>query len=99
MAQNFYTVEETMAILRKTGSQIRNLVGKGRLREFRDGGVCYYKKDEVNELARNRVPQPRDTSIVQPTGREREGSVSLDANDPYPPANNREMLGRWPPKE
>ncbi len=55
MTENFYTAEKTAAILKKTQSQIKDLVRNGQLREFRNSGVCYYKRDEVDKLA-----QPTD---------------------------------------
>ncbi len=46
----FYTEEEAGAILEKTPQDLMQFVKDGKLRQFRDGGVVYYKADEIERL-------------------------------------------------
>ncbi|MGV8151897.1 MAG: hypothetical protein ACP5OG_02355 [Candidatus Nanoarchaeia archaeon] len=50
MAEMFYSLEETMHILKINEAGLNELVANGLVREFRDGYLRIYKRDEVNQL-------------------------------------------------
>ena len=53
----FYSLKEVAEKLNKTEDEVKELVSKGRLREFRDGPSLLFKVDEVEALM-------SDTSIM-----------------------------------
>ena len=59
MAGMFYTLQEAAEKLNKTEEEIKEIVKKGKLREFRDGPNLLFKVDEVEALM-------SDTSIMPP---------------------------------
>jgi len=59
MAGMFYTLQEVAEKLNKTEEEIKEIVKKGKLREFRDGPNLLFKVDEVEALM-------SDTSIMPP---------------------------------
>jgi len=50
MAGMFYSLEEAVEKLNMTEEQLKELVGEGKLREFRDGSNVLFKVDEVEAL-------------------------------------------------
>ncbi len=56
MAGTFYTLEEAMQKLGKTDAELRDMVKKGEIREYRDGNRVLYKQDEINKLAEGSEP-------------------------------------------
>jgi len=50
MAGMFYSLEEAVEKLNATEEQVKELVRKGKLREFRDGSNVLFKVDEVKAL-------------------------------------------------
>jgi len=59
MAGMFYTLQEVAEKLNKTEEEVKEIVKKGKLREFRDGPNLLFKVDEVEALM-------SDTSIMPP---------------------------------
>jgi len=59
MAGMFYTLQEVAEKLNKTEEEVKEIVKKGKLREFRDGPDLLFKVDEVEALM-------SDTSIMPP---------------------------------
>jgi excisionase family DNA binding protein len=51
MAKTYLSVQEACDALSMTESQIKDLVRRGKLREFRDGGKVNYKADDIQKLA------------------------------------------------
>lgn len=51
MAKTYLSVQEACNALSMTESQIKDLVRRGKLREFRDGGKINYKADDIQKLA------------------------------------------------
>ena len=51
MAKMFYSLEEATKRLNMSEAQIKELVRKGKLREFRDAGKVNYKADEVDTMS------------------------------------------------
>jgi len=87
MAKMFYTAQETAAKLGMTEDQVKDLVRRGRLREFRDAGKVNYKVDEVDLLASKGgsaaidasgelVLEPADSSVIGGTGLDLSGASS-----------------------
>ena len=50
MAEKFYSLEEVIEKLGKTGDEVREMVQQGKLREFRFGANISYKVEEVEAL-------------------------------------------------
>lgn len=92
MAGMFCSLEEAAEILNKTPDQIKELVGQGRLREFRDGTSLLLKLDELQALASEEgiepametlpaeTPAPRPLATT-PTRKQAQAS-DLDALEP-----------------
>ncbi len=51
MAEKYYSLEEVMEKLVKSGEQIRQLVEDGKLHEFREEGKVLYKAEEVEQFS------------------------------------------------
>ncbi len=51
MAKMFYTLEEASAKLGKTGDELKQMVAKGQLQEFRDRDRLMFKVEQVDLLA------------------------------------------------
>lgn len=51
MAKMFYSIEEAAAKLGKSQDQVRDLVAKGQLQEFRDRDKLMFKREQVDLLA------------------------------------------------
>ncbi|MBI4717711.1 MAG: helix-turn-helix domain-containing protein [Planctomycetes bacterium] len=51
MAKMFYTAKEAAQRLGKTEADLKELVKKGQLREFRDAGAVNFKVEEIDTLA------------------------------------------------
>ena len=51
MAKPFYTLEEVCDVLKKNQDEVKELVRIGRLREFRDAGKIFFKREEVKRIA------------------------------------------------
>lgn len=53
MAGTFYSLQEAMEKLGKTEDQLKELVKKGDIREYRDGTKVLYKQQEVDKLVQD----------------------------------------------
>jgi excisionase family DNA binding protein len=51
MADEFYTLKETLEKLSKSEAAIKDMVKNGELREYRDGPNVLFKKEDVDKLA------------------------------------------------
>ena len=51
MAKTYLSIQEACNALSMTEGQIKDLVRRGKLREFRDGGKVNYKADDIQKLA------------------------------------------------
>lgn len=67
----FYSIEEVQEKLGCSSEEIRNMVEKGELREFRDGAKIMFKVDDIDNMA------PDDLAIAE----EAESEISLSAAD------------------
>jgi len=66
MAGMFYSLKEAAEKLNKTTDEIREIVKKGKLREFRDGPNLLFKVDEVEALMSDTSIMPAQVPIVPP---------------------------------
>jgi len=76
MAGMFYSLKETAEKLHKTEDGVKELVNKGKLREFRDGTNLMFKVDEVDALASGKpfedsglITLGEETGINPPAGK------------------------------
>ncbi len=51
MANEFCTFEDACEMLGKSESDVKEMVSDGRLREFRDAGKVFFKRQEVKQIA------------------------------------------------
>lgn len=52
MAKQYYDLEETLAKLKVTEAELKQMARDGQIREFRHGGILHFKVDDVDSLAR-----------------------------------------------
>ena len=60
MAGMFYSLKEAAKKLNKTEDEVKEIVKKGQLREFRDGSNLLFKVDEVKALMPETIPLPAE---------------------------------------
>ena len=95
MAKMFYSLEEAQEKLACSAERIKQLVGDGKLREFRDGAKIMFKVDEVEnlDLAGPDVDDgeiglaPSDSAAPAWTGQNTPGDSSAPADQPLSDAD------------
>jgi len=102
MSHMFCTLQEAARTLNASEDQIKALLEKGLLQEFRAGRHCLLKEADVGALARRlrqrrsaepasrppQAPGPQDTDPTQPPG------MSVPGARRTPPPNRRPASGR-----
>jgi hypothetical protein len=76
MAEKFYSLEEVIEKLGKTGDEVREMVQQGKLREFRFGANISYKVEEVEAL-KVELDESEVDLVLDETG-----EISLEPNIP-----------------
>lgn len=76
MQNEYCTFEETCELLGKSESDVRALVAEGKLRELRDAGKTFYRRDEIRQLAAKEGSSIVDLSPPEETGTEEGASFS-----------------------
>ncbi len=79
MANEYCTIEEACELLGKAESDVRALVAEGKLRELRDAGKTFYRRDEVRQLAAKEgssIVELAPTDDVMPSDEDVGGSFS-----------------------
>lgn len=76
MAEKFYSLEEVVEKLGKTGDEVREMVQQGKLREFRFGANISYKVEEVEAL-KVELDESEVDLVLDETG-----EISLESNIP-----------------
>ncbi|MDX2200781.1 MAG: helix-turn-helix domain-containing protein [Phycisphaerae bacterium] len=69
MAKPFYSLEEVTSLLGKSQADVTALVRSGALREFRDSGKVFFKKEDVDKLKAKgggaaKAPSPGDSAEI-----------------------------------
>lgn len=67
MGKVFYTADEATQTLGLTPDELKRLVQKGRLREFRDAGKIFFKAEDIQSLAEERNVEPIDLIVYDDT--------------------------------
>lgn len=85
MAKKFYTIEEAAAKLGKSVDQVKDMVTKKQLEEFRDRDRLMLKVDQVDLLAGDdHIPLASDSAELEPLSLAASGtgsSMTLDAKE------------------
>jgi hypothetical protein len=85
MAKKFYTIEEAASKLGKSVDQVKDMVAKKQLEEFRDRDRLMLKVDQVDLLAGDdHIPLASDSSELEPLSLAASGtgsSMTLDAKE------------------
>jgi excisionase family DNA binding protein len=92
MAGMFYSLKEVAEKLGKTEQEVREIVRKGRLREFRDGPNLLFKVDEVEALLSDTsIMASQEAPVESPQAGEDE--ISLAPEPAEPPAGESGLTG------
>lgn len=70
MAKPFYSMDEVCELLGKSVDDVRGLVRKGTLREFRDAGKIFFKAEDVDKISAKPTP-----------GKSGSGEITLEPAD------------------
>ena len=84
MAGMFYTLQEVAEKLNKTEEEIKEIVKKGKLREFRDGPNLLFKVDEVEALMSDTSIMPAQVPTEPAVPSEPEPVISLEQEPVVP---------------
>ncbi len=91
MAGMFYSLKEVVEKLKKTESEIKEIVHAGKLREFRDGANLLFKIDEVDALIVKKTAESPAEQAKPEEKPEEEIEISLAAETTQQPAIESEM--------
>jgi hypothetical protein len=90
MAKPFYSMDEVCERLGKSPDEVRELVGDGMLREFRDAGKVFFKAEDVEKLAGGgaETADSGDTSEIMLEAVESDSDAEQEATPPPSPASS-----------